>query len=60
MQPFWIYPQFERNAAAALAIGRPAVHLVMPQGLGSGLLLGPVGALPFVVLPQPGQNRHRR
>jgi predicted deacylase len=36
VQPFWVYPQFARNAAAALAIGRPAVHLVMPQGLGSG------------------------
>lgn len=36
VQPFWVYPQFQRNAAAALAIGRPAVHLVMPQGLGSG------------------------
>jgi predicted deacylase len=36
VQPFWVYPQFERNAAAALAIGRPSVHLVMPQGLGSG------------------------
>lgn len=36
VQPFWVYPQFERNAAAALAVGRPAVHLVMPQGLGSG------------------------
>ncbi|MFO1326709.1 MAG: succinylglutamate desuccinylase/aspartoacylase family protein [Rubrivivax sp.] len=36
VQPFWVYPQFQRNAAAALAIGRPATHLVMPQGLGSG------------------------
>ncbi len=36
VQPFWVYPQFERNAAAALAVGRPTVHLVMPQGLGSG------------------------
>ena len=36
VQPFWVYPQFERNAAAALAIARPQVHLVMPQGLGSG------------------------
>ena len=36
VQPFWVYPQFSRNANAALAIGRPAVHLVMPQGLGSG------------------------
>lgn len=37
--PFWVYPAFERNAAAALAIGRPAVHLVMPNGLGSGVPL---------------------
>ena len=34
--PFWVYPAFERNAEAALAIGRPSVHLVMPDGLGSG------------------------
>ena len=37
--PFWVYPGFERNARAALAIGaRGAVvtHLVMPSGLGSG------------------------
>ena len=34
--PFWVYPAFARNAAVALAIGRPAVHLVMPKGLGSG------------------------
>jgi predicted deacylase len=34
--PFWVYPAFARNAAAALAIGRPAIHLVMPKGLGSG------------------------
>jgi predicted deacylase len=36
VHPFWVYPAFERNAAAALAIGRPDVHLVMPKGLGSG------------------------
>lgn len=36
VQPFWVYPRFDRNAAAARAIGRPRVHLVMPQGLGSG------------------------
>ena len=36
VQPFWVYPAYARNAAAALALGRPAVHLVMPQGLGSG------------------------
>lgn len=34
--PFWVYAGFARNAAAALAIGRPSVHLVMPRGLGSG------------------------
>jgi predicted deacylase len=37
--PFWVYPAFERNARAALAIGLPAVHLVMPRGLGSGVPL---------------------
>jgi predicted deacylase len=36
VQPFWVYPQFGRNDAVAQAIGRPRVHLVMPQGLGSG------------------------
>jgi len=34
--PFWVYPAYERNAEAAMAIGRPSVHLVMPDGLGSG------------------------
>lgn len=34
--PFWVYPAFDRNAKAAMAIGRPDVHLVMPKGLGSG------------------------
>ncbi|MCA0325472.1 MAG: succinylglutamate desuccinylase/aspartoacylase family protein [Proteobacteria bacterium] len=37
--PFWVYPGFERNARAALAIGaldRVTVHLQMPEGLGSG------------------------
>jgi len=36
VEPFWVYPGYARNAAVALAIGRPAVHLVMPKGLGSG------------------------
>jgi predicted deacylase len=44
VQPFWVYPAFERNGAVALAIGRPAVHLVMPQGLGSGTPLIQHGA----------------
>lgn len=34
--PFWVYPAFARNARAASALAAPAVHLVMPQGLGSG------------------------
>lgn len=42
--PFWVYPAFERNAAAALAMGQPAVHLVMPGGLGSGTPLIQHGA----------------
>ncbi len=52
--PFWVYPGFARNAVVALAIGRPSVHLVMPDGLGSGIPLiqhgrhgavdGPAGA----------------
>ena len=36
VQPFWVYPAYPRNADAALAIGNPPVHLVMPSGLGSG------------------------
>lgn len=36
VSPFWVYPAFARNAAAARAIGRPSIHLVMPEGLGSG------------------------
>lgn len=45
--PFWVYPAYARNAAVARAIGRPALHLVMPQGLGSGTPLiqyGPHGS----------------
>jgi len=34
--PFWVYPDFARNAQVASALVAPAVHLVMPQGLGSG------------------------
>ena len=42
--PFWVYPAFDRNARAALAIGRPSVHFVMPGGLGSGTPLIQYGA----------------
>ena len=45
VQPFWVYPKRSANEAAALAIGRPAVHLVMPQGLGSGTPLVEHGRL---------------
>lgn len=34
--PFWVYPRHDRNAAVALALPAPRVHLVMPKGLGSG------------------------
>lgn len=36
VDPFWVYPAFERNSRVALQIGRPSIHLVMPSGLGSG------------------------
>lgn len=36
VEPFWVYPHHERNAAVARALSAPSVHLVMPQGLGSG------------------------
>ena len=36
VEPFWVYAGFPRNSEVALAIGRPSVHLVMPDGLGSG------------------------
>ncbi|RYF35104.1 MAG: succinylglutamate desuccinylase [Comamonadaceae bacterium] len=42
--PFWVYPDFGRNATVALAIGIPSVHLVMPNGLGSGTPLIQHGA----------------
>ena len=34
--PFWVYPGFSRNSEAALAIGTPDIHLVMPQGMSTG------------------------
>src|SRR6185369_7437919 len=36
VEPFWVYPGYGRNAAAALAIGRPSVHLLMPKGMRTG------------------------
>jgi predicted deacylase len=37
VEPFWVYRSFERNGAAARAVAQPSVHMVMPQGLGSGV-----------------------
>ena len=34
--PFWVYMELERNAALALAVGSPPVHLVMPPGAAPG------------------------
>lgn len=34
--PFWVYPGRESNAKAALAIGVPSIHLVMPTGMSTG------------------------
>lgn len=62
VQPFWVYPAFERNAAAALAIGRPDVHLVMPEGLGSGTPViqhgrhGEAGATGVALVAECGQH----
>jgi len=36
VQPFWVYPGYERNTKAAMAIGVPDVHLVMPAGMNTG------------------------
>ncbi|MBE2263059.1 MAG: succinylglutamate desuccinylase/aspartoacylase family protein [Burkholderiaceae bacterium] len=44
VEPFWVYPGFVRNGTTALAIGRPRVHLVMPDGMSSGTPLIQFGA----------------
>jgi len=36
VQPFWVYPGYERNSKAAMAIGVPDIHLVMPTGMKTG------------------------
>lgn len=62
VEPFWVYPAFERNARAALAIGIPAVHLVMPRGLGTGVPLiehgrhGQVGGKGVGLVAECGQH----
>ena len=42
--PFWVYPGFARNGAAALDIGQPDIHLVMPKGMTTGAPLIQHGA----------------
>jgi predicted deacylase len=44
VEPFWVYPAFERNGQVALSVGMPQIHLVMPNGLGSGTPLIQFGA----------------
>jgi len=44
VEPFWVYPAHARNAAVALGVGMPQIHLVMPNGLGSGTPLIEYGA----------------
>ena len=34
--PFWVYPSRVSNSLVASALSQPPVHLVMPDGLGSG------------------------
>ena len=40
VQPFWVYPEMDRNTELAAAVGAPAVQLVMPAGRfpGTGVL----------------------
>ena len=64
--PFWVYPAYGRNGAVAQAIARPALHLLMPKGLGSGTPLiqygphGSDGPGPGVALVvECGQHFHR-
>ena len=44
VEPFWVYPGHARNAGVAAALPQPGVHLVMPNGLGSGTPLIQHGA----------------
>ncbi|MBC7602733.1 MAG: succinylglutamate desuccinylase/aspartoacylase family protein, partial [Ramlibacter sp.] len=36
VDPFWVYPAFERNTRVAMALGGPDIHLVMPGGMSTG------------------------
>lgn len=50
VEPFWVYPGFERNARAALAVGVPQIHLVMPAGMNTGT--------PLIQHGRHGQSDH--
>jgi predicted deacylase len=62
VEPFWVYPGFERNAALALAIGVPDIHLVMPGGMTTGAPLiqyarhGQAGGEGAAVVVECGQH----
>ncbi|MGJ7543255.1 succinylglutamate desuccinylase [Variovorax sp. LT1R16] len=63
VQPFWVYPAFERNAVLTLAVGSPLVHLVMPPGAapGTGVMSyarhgDPAGASLGAVVVECGQH----
>ncbi|TXH30688.1 MAG: succinylglutamate desuccinylase [Burkholderiaceae bacterium] len=62
VEPFWVYPAYARNAQAALAMARPPVHLVMPDGLGTGTPLiqhgrhGQAGGTGVALVVECGQH----
>ena len=41
--PFWVYPEFDRNADLATKVGAPLVHLTMPVGTAPGTALTSYG-----------------
>ncbi|GAA4419689.1 succinylglutamate desuccinylase/aspartoacylase domain-containing protein [Acidovorax lacteus] len=60
--PFWVYPDTPGNAAVALAVGGPAIHLLMSDGLGTGTPLiqcaphGRAGAPGAALVVECGQH----
>ncbi len=45
VEPFWVYPGYGRTSKAAMAIGVPPIHLVMPSGMTTGTPLIQFGKL---------------
>jgi predicted deacylase len=62
VEPFWVYPGREHNARAALAVGIPAIHLVMPSGMSTGTPViqyghwGEPGAAGVALVAECGQH----